>query len=63
MFRLRAAQALAPRVGTSDLGIIWDLGFEILSSFSGKQIIVSSVREIYPAMHIILWLWRKAQSN
>jgi len=36
---LRAAQALAPRVGISDLDIICDLGFGILA-FSGTQIIV-----------------------
>jgi hypothetical protein len=29
MFRLRAAQALAPRVGISELDIIWDLRFKI----------------------------------
>ncbi len=29
MFWSRAAQALAPRVGISDLDIIWGLGFEI----------------------------------
>jgi len=40
MFRLRAAQALAPRVGISDLDIIWDLRFGISAFFSDKQIIV-----------------------